>query len=136
MGMTITIGIVLPARLVCDSMTSIQRGYSWPQEGLEEESAVRATFREKTLQLAEVSEAFHEAAVDFLSRLLHPDPAQRMTAEGALQHRFLTNDFRDAALDAMPPMVGANYEETTQACGFWDAFLNMKEEDLKMALAG
>jgi hypothetical protein len=37
--------------------------------------------------------------------LLHPDPAQRVTAAGALGHPFLTGDFPGAAQDAFPPKI-------------------------------
>jgi hypothetical protein len=56
----------------------------WPKEDSTGTSAVSATFHQKIEQLKGASEEFHHAGVDFLLRLLDPDAAKRMTAEGAV----------------------------------------------------
>ncbi len=52
-----------------------------------------------------MGEDFHRQGVEFLRGLLDPDPAQRMSVAGALQHPFLTGDFPGAAQDALPPAM-------------------------------
>ncbi len=54
-------------------------------------------------QLAEVSGEFQRDAVDFLRALLRLDPANRLTAEEALQHPFLSSRYDSDALDSLPP---------------------------------
>ncbi len=64
---------------------------------------MHAKFREAVQQLAEVSDDFQQHGVSFLRSLLDPDPAKRLTAEGALSHPFLAKSFHGAALDNVPP---------------------------------
>lgn len=84
-----------------------------PQES-SEPRAVHDKFREAVQQLAGVSEDFKGDGEDFLRGLLHPNPADRLTAEQALRHPFLTDHFLTAALDTMPPAVEKEFTmETT-----------------------
>ncbi len=62
-------------------------------------------FQEKVEVLVKASEDFKRHGVSFLRALLQTNPANRLTAEKALQHPFLTNAFPCVAPDTMPPEV-------------------------------
>jgi serine/threonine protein kinase len=66
-------------------------------------------FRNATEQLAGVSQDFKRKGLDFLQSLLEPDPVKRMTAEGALSHPFLTDDFHSTPLDDMPVLINEKH---------------------------
>jgi serine/threonine protein kinase len=70
-----------------------------------ESRPVHTTFREAVQQLAEASEKFQLDGVDFLRALLQVDPANRLTAQQALEHPFLTKAFLSVAIDSMPPAI-------------------------------
>jgi hypothetical protein len=77
----------------------------WPQEDISGSQPVHATFRESVEQLAGASQDYKVEGVNFLRSLLHPNPAMRMTADGALRHPFLTKTFFDVDPDRMPPEI-------------------------------
>jgi hypothetical protein len=75
------------------------------QEDVSESRPIHATFREAVQQLAGASEEYQRDGIHFLRALLNPDPAKRLTAEQALDHPFLINDFDSVAPDSMPPAI-------------------------------
>jgi hypothetical protein len=85
--------------------TSDGAGCGLPQEDMSEAKSVHATFNESVKQLAAASEDYKRDGVDFLLRLLQPNPNTRMTMDEALRHPFLTRTFFDVDHDAMPPEI-------------------------------
>jgi serine/threonine protein kinase len=75
------------------------------QEDVSEARPIHATFHEKVQQLAGASEEFQQEAVDFVRALLQTDPGNRLTAEEALLHPFLTKEFLSVAPDSLPPIT-------------------------------
>jgi hypothetical protein len=55
--------------------------------------------------LAEASKNFKRDGISFLRALLQTNPANRLTAEKALQHPFLASAFNCVAPGKMPPKV-------------------------------
>lgn len=85
-------------------------------------------------QLAEVSEDFKREGVSFVRGLLHPNPRERLTAEQALLHPFLTKDFVGAALDNKPPAIKiGEVLDDTEGRSIWvaslEAIQNMGDDD-------
>ncbi len=73
------------------------------QEDVAGASRIHIKFKEAVEQLAAVSEGYQQEAVSFVRSFLNPDPVQRLTAAGALQHPFLRTEFPGITLDNMPP---------------------------------
>ncbi|MBX9608564.1 MAG: hypothetical protein K2Y51_20260 [Gammaproteobacteria bacterium] len=73
------------------------------------------------------------AYVDFMNRLTHPDPAQRMTASEALRHPFLTQQLGDPdKLEAVlglhpPPAPPAQPVQGTQGGSEEDGFYTLDD---------
>jgi serine/threonine protein kinase len=69
---------------------------------------MHATFQGSVKVLAEVTDEFCKAGTDFLLGLLEPDPSERMTAEDAVHHPFLTSPFLGADLERLPVTLKEN----------------------------
>jgi hypothetical protein len=102
----------------------------WLQEDASESQPIHATFQEQVQQLAGASEEYQREGVSFLRALLHPDPAKRMTAQGALQHPFLSMDFLSVSPASMPPELEAPeiILETTFQHMMWDVCVAMNQK--------
>jgi hypothetical protein len=109
----------------------------WPQEDMSESRPVHATFKDSVEQLAGASEDYKREAVNFLRSLLHPNPAMRMTADGALRHPFLTKTFSDVDPYSMPPEITEEIKlETTWERMLCDRVKAVCEEEVGKMVEG
>lgn len=75
------------------------------QEAQRQSCRLHATFQERVELLGAASEEYKRAGTDFLRGLLHPNPSNRLTAQAAVRHPFLTGAFPEVPEDSMPAEI-------------------------------